>query len=167
MSRTSDAPARGEKFHLPWDLTEWVDKETLLNWVVEEIATLDWANPELEAYLEANPAFQPRFLLTLTVYSYATGACESDEVVDLFFREESLKRLFPNETPQTHDIPRFRRQNRGLIKWGLVQVLKRALRKQLDLGESLIPAGLRRYVIGSAVTRIDVARHLDRGMQGE
>ena len=155
-------------FAIPTDLSVWADKPLLLQWVVEEIDTLDWSNPELRQFLRANPAFQPRFLLVLMIYSYATGRYDSEEVADVYFSEPSFKRLFPGQSPADAAVRRFRREHRGLLRWGLAQVLKRALRHRFDLGEtSSIPAGLNRLMVELATTRLDAARHFDRSIQGE
>jgi hypothetical protein len=153
-------------FSLPWDLSEWVSTDQLLDWTRSEVDSLDWDNPELKSYLERHPEFQPRFLLSLLVYAYAAGVCESDEIAGLYRRDDALRSAFPGGRLLPRDISRFRRLNRGLLKWGLAQVFKRALRSKLNLGDTLMPSGLRRRVIDDAVMRLDIARHMDRASQG-
>ena len=161
-------PAAADRFVIPVDLSAWADKPMLRQWTVEEIDTLDWSNPELASVLRANPGFQPRFYLVLMIYAYATGRLDSEEVADAYFSEPALKHLFPNQSPSPPAIRRFRRDHRGLLRWGLTQVLKRALRHRYDLGESTaIPAGLGRLLVEGATARLDTARHFDRSVQGE
>ena len=64
-------------------------------------------------------------------------------------------------------IARFRRDNRGLVKWCLVHLFRRALRAKFGLGETPLPAGLKKYLVDAAIMRIDIARHMDRGSREE
>jgi hypothetical protein len=158
-----------KRFELPWDLSVWADRPILLQWIVEEVGSLDWENQELLKVLQANPAFQPRAMLILTTYAYALGLCESEDVVSLCYTEPALKSfmaLVPFSIPSENAVSRFRREHRGLIKWALVQCFKRGLRHH-ELGDSPIPPGLRRILDESAANRLDLARHLDRSVQAE
>ncbi len=162
-----DAVTQPRKFSIPWAISEWLDKPRLLAGVAEDIEGLDWSNPELVTFLQANPEFQLRLLLVLVTYAYAMGICESEDVVELYYRDEGLKRLFPTPPPSHTAITRFRRENRGLLKWSIAQALKRAVRSHFDLGDVPLPAGLKKALVDAAGTRIDVGRHLDRSVQGE
>ena len=57
-------------------------------------------------------------------------------------------------------------KNRGLLKWLLTEMLKRALRARFGLGDGLLPAGLRRFLVETADVRLDIARHVDRAAHG-
>jgi len=155
------------RFSVPWDLSTWSARERLLEILLAEIDSLDWANPELLQLLRANPAFQPRFLLALIAFAYATSTCESEEVETLYYRDALLKARFPGQAPTPKGISRFRRENRGLLKWCLSQLFKQALRDKYQLGDQLLPAGLRKHLDDAATTRLDVARHCDRAVAGE
>jgi hypothetical protein len=162
-----DVAAQSRKFCIPWDISEWLGKSRLLAGVAEDIDGLDWSNPELVAFLRANPDFQLRPLLVVVTYAYAMGICESEEVVDLYYRDETLKRMFPTPPPSPRAITRFRRENRGLLKWSVAQTLKRTVRLHFELGDVPLPAGLKKALLDSAGARIDVGRHLDRSVQVE
>ncbi|HYV27045.1 MAG TPA: hypothetical protein VFA77_05905 [Candidatus Eisenbacteria bacterium] len=181
---TSAAPDR--RFSLPMDLTPWVGKETLLAWTIEEVEQLNWANPELVAYLRANPAFRPKMLLCLLTYSYASGnfasediaqSCDAaaiqgalsgavprtiDYLVKITEAQTVVRSLCGDDPPSANAIRRFRRENRGLLKWCLAQVFRRALEKRFDLSETIFPAGLKRYSVHAAEVRLDIARQMDR-----
>src|SRR5262245_44891587 len=159
--------SRPEKLAFPSDLTDWVERQELLSWIVEDVDSLDWGNPELLDFLRANPAFHPRFLLVLMSFSYALGICESGDVAELYFGETPLKRIFPDETPSAAMLTRFRRDHRGLVKWCVAQAFKRAVRIRFALGDGAIPAGLRRLATDAATARVDLSRHLDRSVQAE
>ena len=155
------------KFTVPWNITEWLERPTLLSNIIEDIDSLDWANPELSRFLTANPNFQPRFLLVMMTYAYAMGICESEEMAEVYYQDADLRGLFPTPPPGPVALTRFRRENRGLLKWAVSQAFKRAVRSHFNLGDAPIPAGLRRALNDAAGTRIDVGRHLDRSVQAE
>lgn len=166
-TESMDQTKAAGRFSVPWDLSTWSARERLLEVLLTEIDSLDWTNPELVQLLQANPAFQPRFLLALITFSYATGTCESDELVTLYHRDPLLKSHLPGHAPTTKGITRFRRDNRGLLKWCLGQLFKQALRDKYEMGDQLLPAGLRRHLEDAAATRLDIARHCDRAVAGE
>ena len=161
---SSDTEA--EKLKIPLDLSEWCPKETLLAWVKEELEALNWANPELIAHLHAHPAYQPRMWLSLLTFGYATSVCESEEIVRLCYVDHLFQALCAEAVPSPRALSRFRRDNRGLLKWLLSQILKRALREKFALGDALLPAGVRRFLLETANVRLDIARHVDRAAQG-
>jgi hypothetical protein len=167
MSASDAQPAPVKEFAIPLDLSTWADKPLLLQWVVEEIDSLDWSNPELVQILHANPKFKPRFLLVVMVYAYATGRFDSEEVTEVYFTEPVLQHLFPEHALSPNTVMRFRRDYRGLLRWGLAQVLRRSLRHHYDLGDAAIPAGLNRLIVQAATVRLDAARHFDRSNVGE
>jgi len=154
-----------DRLKLPLDLSEWVEKETLLEWIVEQIERLNWANPELVKFLGAHPEYRPKMLLRLLTFSYATGVFASEDIEDNCFSEVFWRFICEKDPPLTRDISRFRRENRGLLKWLLAELLKQVLKKKFNLGNTLFPAGLRRFLENVALERLDLARHLDRAGQ--
>ena len=165
MRTTAQMIPLGSELAMPWDLTEWCDPVVLCQWITEEIESLDWTNQELIDYLRSNPAYQPKMLLCLLAYAYATGIFDSEEIVRRCERDEALRSICGCHAPASgHALVRFRRENRGLLKWSLVQLFKRAIRARL--GEFHIPAGLKRRLLDVAVTRLDMARQMDRGGEG-
>ena len=167
MSVATKTAGRADKFKVPWDITEWLDRPGVLARIIEDIDSLDWANPELKTFLQANPNFQPRLLLILISYAYSTGTCESEEVGELWFRDELIRGKVTGQPPGAAAISRFRREHRGLLKWIITQVFKHALRQHYELGDATIPPGLMRILRDAVAARIDISRHLDRSVQGE
>ena len=164
---TSVQPNAGdEKIDIPLDLSEWCQKGTLVAWIKEELETLDWSNPELIAYLGAHPAYQPKPWLSLLSLGYATGNFESDEIVRLCYADETFRSLCPGPFPSPAELQRFRRENRGLLKLLLTEILKRTVKARFSLGDGLLPAGLRRFLLETANVRLDIARHVDRAAHG-
>ena len=122
-----------DRLRIPLDLSEWVNREVLLAWVREEIEAMDWGNPELVKYLQAHPDFRPKNLLTLLSYAYATGVLESEEIIAALRQRPEFKELRVDAEPRAREMERFRRENRGLLKYVLVQILKRALQRKWEL----------------------------------
>jgi len=166
MRITNTAALDANRFTVPWDLSQWASQSELLAWLDQDIGSLDWGNPELVSILKSNPAYQPRLLLTLLAYAYALGVCESEEIAGLYYQDQGLRRLFAGQAPATKEIARFRKENRGLLKWCLVELFKRVVREKFELGDALIPAGMRRYLVDAAGARLDVARDMDRAARG-
>lgn len=156
----SPAP-RSERFVVPWDLSEWVDRAELLRWTVEHVDTLDWANPGIARYLAAHPEARPKMMLQLITYAYATGSFSSPEVAALFYDDRPFGTLGWDKPPKPRSVAKFRRENRGLLKWALLQVLLSTVRSRFELPDRPMP-GLRRLLEHNAVERVDLARHLDR-----
>jgi Transposase domain (DUF772) len=151
---------------IPWDLSQWFDKTVLLDWVKKEVEALDWANPKLLEVLNQHPNFRPKMMLVLLTWCYATGVFESSEIYHLCHSDPALRALCGDNPPAERSVGHFRRDNRGLIKWALAQVFKKALRTKFNLSQPLLPAGLKRFLDDAALLRLDVARQMDRGASG-
>lgn len=167
MSGATDSAVRTQRFKVPWDVSQWIDKATLLKHLEEDIDSLDWKNTELLKFLKANPNFHPRFLLVLMGFAYALGRCESEEISELCYQDALITGRVVGQPPSPAAITRFRRDHRGLLRWLVTQAFKHAMRNHYGLGESPIPPGLMRLLREAAAARIDVGRHLDRSVQGE
>ena len=165
MMKEERSPAEQE-LRIPMDLGEWVEAGSLREWVIEAIETLDWGNQRLQEYLAAHPGFHPKEMLSLQVYAYVTGVFESAEIVSACRYNEHFRALWKGQVPATKELGKFRKENRGLLKWGVAQVLRRAIESYFNLGDQYFPAGLRRRVVVSAVERLDLARQMDRAAQG-
>ena len=161
MKTDAQVISSSDELVIPWNLSEWADPAEIRQWVVTEIGTLDWEGPKLVAYLCAHPGYRPRMLLCLLTFAYATGTFESDEILRRCTQDEDYQKICDGDAPQSPGaLARFRRENRGLLKWALLQVLKRAMRARF--GEFRLPAGLKRSLVNAAVCRLDVARQMDR-----
>lgn len=132
---TTTSVGRNQEIELPLDLGEWVTPEVLVRWVEMLVGSLDWKNPELLDLLRRNPAFRPRPLLSLLLHAYALGQFSSAEIVEGCYRDPQLGRWFDGSAPAVKTLSLFRRQNRGLIRWGLMELLKRSFRQKYELGE--------------------------------
>ncbi len=166
MRTEGQALVRGGELTLPWNLCEWTQPTHLLQWIEEELATLDWGNPAVIEFLRQRPRYEPRKLLGLLAFAYLTGRFESEDIEHCCRQHEEFKVITGGQwVPGSREITRFRRENKGLVKWVLAQVLKRVLR--FHLGDVPLPAGLKRRVIDAAVVRLDYARQMDQSRERE
>jgi len=155
------------ELQLPWNLGEWASVEQLSSWAGAVAGSLDWNNPELTAWLRAQPDFQPRAILSILTLAYAVGIYEADEIERACYEQpafQSLCRGIPR--PVGPEFNKFRKENRGLLKFCLFELFKQAFRARFEVGDVFIPAGIRKHLLESAVTRLDVARQLNRGAEG-
>ena len=163
MKMTGNISDQGDQLGLPWDLREWFGEFTLLRWIEEDVETLEWDNTNLLQFLRAHPEFRPKPLLVLLTYAYATATYSAEDIACECDTDGLLRGVCAGFAPSKKEILAFRRENRGLLKWFLTQLFKRALREKFELRDALLPGGLKRRLEEAAITRIDLARHLDRG----
>jgi transposase len=151
-----------DRLVFPLDLSELMPKENLLETIAALVEEFNWDTPELVRYLKTHPEYQPKRMLCLLAFAYATGIYAAEELESGCFSDPFLRYICEGEPPRAREISRFRRANRYLLKWIIAQLFREALKKKFDLGNTLFPAGLRRFLVESAVERLDLARHLDR-----
>lgn len=164
---TLEMPTMTEKdqqLKIPLDLSEWVSAAELRSWIMSNVATLDWTNAELLELLKAHPDFEPKALLNTMTFGYSVGVFGAEEISRHCSTNADFRAVRPKLPPLPLDLIRFRKENRGLLKWTLAHVINQALKSQFTEGNEIdvFPPGLRRHVIENATERLDIARHLDR-----
>jgi len=158
---------QGDPLGLPWDVREWVETEQLLEWIDAEVETINWQNPGVVAFEQKHPQFRPRMFLRLLTYAYASGTYASEDIADGCYRDETLRRICESDPPTARAIAAFRKENRGLLQWFLMELFKHAIKHKFKVGDLLVSPGLKRSLADAAVARIDLARHMDRGAREE
>ncbi|MBI2947463.1 MAG: hypothetical protein HYY23_07445 [Verrucomicrobia bacterium] len=108
----------------PQDLRLWVDENILVNLVLEAVQSVCEPGIDSRGKSEPLPEGRPRVFLTLLTYSYAVGIYASDEIEDRIATEPALRYLSAGARPSWHDLRRFRRQNREIIRGALTRVLR-------------------------------------------
>jgi hypothetical protein len=149
---------------IPLDLTEWVPAPQLAEWILADVAGLNWTSPELLELLRQQPDFQPKALLNTMTLAYATGVFAAEDIARRCSVDPMFRPVRPNLPPIANEMKQFRKENRGILKWTLAKVIGRALKTQFVEAVEIerLPAGLRRYVMENAIERLDLARHMDR-----
>ncbi|HYG36886.1 MAG TPA: transposase [Clostridia bacterium] len=150
-----------EDVRLPLDLREWVGSGTLICWIHEELDRFCLQDFGLTEASYPEPICQPKTLLAILVYAYATETFESEGIEHACKSDTAFRLLCDGTTPYARELTLFRRRNRGLLVTLLVRLFTRALREQFVLGEANLPLGLRHRLHEEAVERLDIARHMD------
>ena len=161
-----EAPMTTEKEELsiPHDLSEWAPVAQLREWIMTDVAQLDWTSPEILELLRRHPHFEPKALLNTMTLAYATSIFTAEEAARRCSTDVEFRAVRPKLPPVAEEMKAFRKENRGVLKWTLAQVIARALKTQFIEGDRIevLPAGLRRIVVENAIERLELARHLDR-----
>lgn len=153
-----------ETLSIPLDLTEWVSKAQLREWVLEPVDALDWSSPELAVMLQRYPAFEPRAVLASLSLAYLCGNFCSDDVVGACSRDPEFRSIRPKLPPRMQEFSSFRKVNRALLKAVLAHVIGNALKTRFLEGDDIqqFPPGIRRLILENATDRLDIARNMDR-----
>lgn len=153
-----------ETVSIPPNLTDWVSKAQLRQWVLEPLAELDWSSPELAVMLKRFPSFEPRAVLASLSLAYACGIFGADDIVGCCSRDPEFRPIRPALPPRIQEFSSFRKLNRVLLKAVLAHVIAKALKTQFVEGEDIVqfPPGIRRLILENATERLDIARHMDR-----
>jgi hypothetical protein len=159
--------ATDDDLSIPLDLSQWVPVSQLREWIMSDVATLNWASAEPKEVLRHNPDFEPKALLNTMALAYATGVFTADEIARRCSADIEFRAVRPKLPPLPADLKAFRKENRAVFKWCLTKVITRALKTQFVEGDSVedLPPGVRRYVVENAVERLELARHLDRSAE--
>jgi hypothetical protein len=152
---------------VPLDLSLWVSVSQLREWIVADVATLNWTSPELMEALRQHPDFEPKALLNTMTLGYAIGIFTAEEIARRCSSDIEFRPVRPKIPPLQAEVKAFRKENRAVLKWSLAKVISRALKNQFVECESIdvLPPGLRRYVVQNATERLDIARHMDRSAE--
>lgn len=167
MNATLEQPLRAEaqaELTIPLDLSVWVPAAQLRDWIMADVATLNWTNPDLMELLRKHPDFEPKALLNTMAFALATGVFASEEIERSCSTNADFRGVRPKLPPLASELKKFRKENLGMLKWCVVNVISRALKTQFIEGPTIdvLPPGLKRYVVENAIERLELARHLDR-----
>src|ERR1043166_2742548 len=124
---------------LPVDLQEWVGPDHLARFIVDAVETLELSSARVNHRGTGNAQFPPSLMISLLIYSYATGTFSSRQI-ERASREDLPTRFICANTHPDHDtICTFRRENKTLFEQIFRQVLQMAqTMKMLKLGQITI-----------------------------
>ena len=112
-------------FLLPPSLDEWLDEDDEARFVSEVVENLLDLSPVYASYESASgaPPYDPRMMLKLLLYGYATGVTSSREIERCCKRDVGFRWLSANEAPDYRSISRFRRRHLDALRPLFLQVL--------------------------------------------
>src|SRR5688572_29917020 len=90
-----DATAERGVLSFPLDLSEWVPVSQLREWIMTDVATLDWTNPDLMELLRQFTDFEPKALLNTMTLGYATGIFSAEEIARRCSTDVEFRRVRP------------------------------------------------------------------------
>ena len=112
-------------FLLPPSLDDWLpedDEARFVSEVVEDLLDLSAIYTSYESASGA-PPYDPRMMLKLLLYGYATGVTSSREMERRCKRDVAFRWLAANEAPDYRSISRFRRRHLEALRPLFLQVL--------------------------------------------
>jgi len=115
-----------QPFLLPPDPRDWLPADHLAWFVLDVVDQLDLA-PFLAAYRadgHGHPAYDPRLLLGVLLYAYATGVRSSRQVQRRCAEDLAFRILAGNQAPDHVTIARFRVRHEAALAGFLVASLK-------------------------------------------
>ena len=112
-------------FLFPPSLDEWLDEDDEARFVSEVVENLLDLTPIYASYESASgaPPYEPRMMLKLLLYGYATGVTSSREIERRCKRDIAFRWLAANTAPDYRSISRFRRRHLDALPPLFLQVL--------------------------------------------
>jgi transposase len=116
---------QSQQFLLPPSLDEWLDEDDEARFVSEVVEQLLDLTPIYSSYESASgaPPYEPRMMLKLLMYGYATGVTSSREIERRCRRDIAFRWLAANTAPDYRSISRFRRRHLDALRPLFLQVL--------------------------------------------
>ena len=105
----------------------------LVKLALDAVQTLDWSQPDLVS--RNTRKFQPRMMLTLLGFCYASGIYGSDQIERAIRHHPTVRYICARTYPDQESIRQFRRENRALVEHCLTYILKQIWALLLDDGQ--------------------------------
>src|SRR6266404_2812924 len=121
---------------LPPNLRDWVAEDHLVHFIVDAVAALDLSQVKVNERGTGSEQYPPTMLLTLLIYSYATGVFTSRRIEQSTYDSVPVRVLTADTHPDHDTICAFRRENKALLTESFVKVLQLAQQlKVLQVGQ--------------------------------
>ena len=109
---------------LPQDLREWLPGDHIVHFILESVESLDLRGFRVNERGSGSAQYPPGMMLSLLIYSYATGRFSSREIQAASYHDVAVRYLCGGEHHPEHDtICVFRRENRVLFEDCFLKVL--------------------------------------------
>lgn len=115
-----------QDFLLPPSLLEWLPENHLARFVLEVVDELDLSKiyETYEKELRGRPPHDPRMMVALLIYGYATGVVSSRKIEQKTIEDIAFRVIAGNQSPDHTRISEFRRIHGAAFQSFFVQVLK-------------------------------------------
>ncbi|MEI6078989.1 MAG: transposase, partial [Verrucomicrobiota bacterium] len=126
---------------LPPNLRDWVPAEHLVHFIIDAVEALDLRQVKVNTRGTGSEQYPPHLLLTLLIYSYATGSFSSRRIERSTYDSVPVRVLTADTHPDHDTLCTFRRENQALLSESFVKVLQLAQQlKLLKLGQLTVAA---------------------------
>ncbi|MGH2682341.1 MAG: transposase [Actinomycetota bacterium] len=119
---------RDQPFLMPPSLDDWLPKDHLARFVIDVVETLDlspfYARRRADGWGRA--AYDPKMMVALLIYAYATGARSSRLIERRCIEDIAFRFIAANEAPDHATIARFAKDHEGELAELFDQVLRLA-----------------------------------------
>ena len=125
MAKSYRLVDRDQQFLLPTDMGQWLAADHFVWFLIDVIDALDMKVFEAAGRRGGvgRQAYDPRLLLALLVYGYATGQRSSRRIEDLCHTDVAYRVLCAQDVPDHSTIARFRQTHHDAVADLFVQVL--------------------------------------------
>jgi len=121
---------------LPPDLRDWIPKGHMVHFVMDAVDALDLSAVKINERGTGSAQYPPATMLSLLIYSYATGTFSSRKIEALTYDSVPVRFLTAETHPDHDSICKFRRENKDLLSSCFHQILElAATAKILKVGE--------------------------------
>jgi len=97
---------------LPPDLRDWVKKDHLVHFLIDAVEHIDVSSVPVNQRGSGSAQYPPSMLLTLLVYSYATGVFSSRQIERTTYENVAMRLLCADTHPYHDTICMFRETKR-------------------------------------------------------
>jgi transposase len=111
---------------LPPNLRDWVPANHLCLFIVDAVEELNLHQVKVNERGTGSEQYPPRLLLSLLIYSYATGVFGSRRIEQSTYESVPVRVLCADTHPDHDTICTFRRENKELVREAFVKVLEMA-----------------------------------------
>lgn len=117
------ATNRNQLFLMPPSIDEWLPKRHLARFVVEIVEELDLNDIYKEYSGQGKDAYDPKAMLSLLFYGYATGTFSSRKIEQATYDQVPFRYISANTHPDHDTIANFRKRFLPQISYLFVQIL--------------------------------------------
>jgi len=117
---------QGQSFLLPPSLDDWLDEDDEARFISEVVEDILDLAPIYASYATTSgaPPYDPRMMLKLLLFAYATGVTSSRELERRCKRDIAFRWLSGNQAPDYRSLARFRRRHLDALPGLFLQVLR-------------------------------------------
>jgi transposase len=116
---------------MPPDLREWVPEDHLVHFIMEAVGLIDLREAKINERGTGSRQYPPALMLSLLIYSYATGTFSSRQIERATYENVAVRLLCADIHPDHDSICTFRRANHALLKSSFEQVLAMAVQMRV------------------------------------